>query len=274
VLALKPSHAWWARAAEVNWAAGVAAAAPWGGPEAPGGWVAVERTFRDGHAETWWALEAAAGPYGPDRPQRLVVATPDPATLPERATWYLTTTLPRRDAEVAAVVRLYGLRNWVEQEYKQVKHALGWSQYQVRSDRAIRRHWALVQCAFAFCWADAARPAAPPPAADRTPTSSEAAVGEGPAGGKPAGPRRPGRGPGAVGRWRCAASGRGWSRRSCCGGGGAPGPTGRRRPRCRRCSTGSARATRSPPTIAPDPRQQSTVSSRRPLHFRATRHAE
>jgi hypothetical protein len=46
------------------------------------------------------------------------------------------------------VIRLYGLRMWVEQGYKQVKYALGWSEYQVRSDQAIRRHWQLVCCAF------------------------------------------------------------------------------------------------------------------------------
>jgi hypothetical protein len=49
-------------------------------------------------------------------------------------------------------VRLYGLRNWVEQGYKQVKGELGWADFQVRSDRAIRRHWTLVACAFSFCW--------------------------------------------------------------------------------------------------------------------------
>ena len=49
-------------------------------------------------------------------------------------------------------MRLYGLRNWVEQGYKQVKDELGWADFQVRSDRAIRRHWALVCCAFSFCW--------------------------------------------------------------------------------------------------------------------------
>ena len=38
------------------------------------------------------------------------------------------------------VVRLYSLRNWVEQGYKQVKHELGWADFQVRGDRAIRRH--------------------------------------------------------------------------------------------------------------------------------------
>jgi hypothetical protein len=53
---------------------------------------------------------------------------------------------------VAEVVRLYGLRMWVEQSYKQVKHALGWSAYQIRSDHAIRRHWQLVCLAFSFCW--------------------------------------------------------------------------------------------------------------------------
>ena len=47
---------------------------------------------------------------------------------------------------------MYGLRMWVEQSYKQVKHVLGWSDYQVRSDIAIRRHWQLVFCAFTFCW--------------------------------------------------------------------------------------------------------------------------
>jgi hypothetical protein len=55
-------------------------------------------------------------------------------------------------ASVAEVVRLYGLRMWVEQSYKQVKHALGWSAYQIRSEIAIRRHWQLACCAFSFCW--------------------------------------------------------------------------------------------------------------------------
>ena len=64
------------------------------------------------------------------------------------------------------MVRLYGLGNWVEQGYKQVKGELGWADFQVRSDRAIRRHWALVCCAFSFCWQaflaeQPAQPAAP-----------------------------------------------------------------------------------------------------------------
>ena len=49
-------------------------------------------------------------------------------------------------------MRLYTLRGWVEQSYKHIKQSLGWSQYQVRKDMAIRRHWQLVCCAFSFCW--------------------------------------------------------------------------------------------------------------------------
>jgi hypothetical protein len=87
-----------------------------------------------------------------------VVATTDPARLPVHSSWYLLTNLPRpagrraQQANLAEVVRLYGLRNWVEQGYKQVKGELGWADFQVRSDRAIRRHWTLVCCAFSFCW--------------------------------------------------------------------------------------------------------------------------
>jgi hypothetical protein len=41
----------------------------------------------------------------------------------------------------------------IEQGYKQVKDELGWADFQVRSDIAIRRHQTLVNCAFSFCWA-------------------------------------------------------------------------------------------------------------------------
>ena len=121
------------------------------------------RQFRDGHQEPWWALEAACGPYGPEQAQRLVIVTTDPATLPELTTWYLVTNLPMPGssraaqsnlaaAALAEVVRLYGLRVWIEQSYKQVKGSLGWTQYQVRTDVAMRRHWQLVCLAFCFCW--------------------------------------------------------------------------------------------------------------------------
>ena len=168
VLAVKPSKGVWALAEEAHTPREAAAELAWSSPEQPGDWTAVTRRFRDGHTQTWWAADArlpAAG-WGPDRRIRLVVATTDPATLPARTTWYLVTNLPHParhlargrprapfpPADLAEVVRLYGLRNWVEQGYKQVKGELGWADFQVRSDRAIRRHWQLVCCAFSFCW--------------------------------------------------------------------------------------------------------------------------
>ena len=33
-----------------------------------------------------------------------------------------------------------------------MKNELGRADFMVTSDRAIRRHWTLVCCAFAFCW--------------------------------------------------------------------------------------------------------------------------
>jgi hypothetical protein len=112
-----------------------------------------------------------------------VIATTDPVTLPDLSTFYLIATLPvpgssrAQESEFAAAsveeaVRLYGLRMWVEERYKQVKHALGWSEYQVRSDQAIRRHWQLVCCAFSFCWYHQAHvPATEPQAASVQPAS-------------------------------------------------------------------------------------------------------
>ena len=184
VLALKPSHSWWHPIRAIGSLQEAARAGRWKSPERPGKWVKVTRTFRDGSKEDWWALEVVTGPYGPDKPQRVVIATTDPPTLPDLTTFYLATNLPlpgsqrAADSELAAasleeVVRLYGLRMWVEQSYKQVKHTLGWSQYQVRSDKAIRRHWQLVCCAFSFCWYHVSHPEAFPTEGAREPSKPE-----------------------------------------------------------------------------------------------------
>src|SRR5205823_919958 len=169
VLALKPSHGWWHPENVAGTLQDVAHEAGWQSAEQPGQWVRVTRTFRDGSTQNWWALEVVAGPYGPDKTERALVASTDPLTLPDATTWYLVTNLPAPSesperespfapASLEEVLRLYGLRMWVEQSYKQIKHALGWSQYQVRSDQAIRRHWQLVCCAFSFCWYHASHP--------------------------------------------------------------------------------------------------------------------
>jgi hypothetical protein len=163
VVALKPSKGTWAPEEEPHTPKEAAQEWRWNGRDDPLEWTPVERQFRDGHTEIWWAAELTLVGYGPDRPTRLVVATTDPAELPEVSTWYLATNLPRPGspqadegavppADLAEVVRLYGLRNWVEQSYKQAKQELGWADFQVRADRAILRHWELVSCAFSFCW--------------------------------------------------------------------------------------------------------------------------
>jgi hypothetical protein len=80
----------------------------------------------------------------------------------DSSTWYLAINLPHPDAshattsphppaDLAEIIRLYSLRPWIEQSYKQIKDELGWADFQVRSDRAIRRHQTLVNCAFSFC---------------------------------------------------------------------------------------------------------------------------
>jgi SRSO17 transposase len=200
VLAVKPSQIVWTPPPEPESPWEAADRLRWGesnDADHPGAWTAVVRRYHDGHEETWWAADLRLGSYAPEYPTRLVVATSDPRTLPDASTWYLVTNLPLPGttraaahpglppADLEEVARLYGLRQWVEQGYKQVKQELGWADFQVRSDRAIRRHWALVCCAFAFCWwheshrhhgDDAARHA--PPYTPPLPLPPQPGVGE------------------------------------------------------------------------------------------------
>jgi hypothetical protein len=186
VLALKSRRGMWAYGPDAHTPVNAARALAWGGPEDPGDWRPVVRTFRDGRAETWWAADARLGWWGRDEARRLVAVTADPATLPAKVTWYLVTNLPRPGgpqephsphpaASLAEIVWIYATRNWIEQSYKQVKDELGWADFQVRSDTAIRRHQVLVNCAFSFCW-DAWFAHPPPPAA--TPPAPDAGDGE------------------------------------------------------------------------------------------------
>jgi DDE superfamily endonuclease len=189
VLALKPSRGTWAPIDQPHTALEAAEELRWGGADDPGDWTPIERQFRDGHTETWWAAEVHLHPAAGDPPTRLVVATTDPGQFPPHTTWVLLTNLPRpgsrraavgpsAPADLAEVVRLYGLRHWVEQGYKQVKHELGWADFMVRSDPAIRRHWQLVCCAFAFCWRAWFTPEAEPPSVATAPASGLAGRGE------------------------------------------------------------------------------------------------
>ena len=163
VMGLRAHRGSWAPADDPHTPEDAARVVPWDGPRHPGGWTAVVRRFRDGHRETWWAADLRLAGMAPEKTLRLVAVTTDPARLPADSTWYLLTNLPHPDAphaatspipsaDLAEVARLYGLRMWVEQGYKQMKQELGWADWQVRTDRAIRRHWALVCAAFSFCW--------------------------------------------------------------------------------------------------------------------------
>lgn len=74
------------------------------------------------------------------------MTTNNPLELSDATTWYLVTNLPvptehpTTDQQLASpileeVIKLYGLRMWIEQSY-----------------RAMRQHWQMVCCALSFCW--------------------------------------------------------------------------------------------------------------------------
>src|SRR5829696_5688745 len=164
VLSLRPHKGRWAEQEAAHTPEEATERMGWRSAEEPGAWKPIVRTFKDGHTEEWWAVEVTTLiNYGPDEAVRLVAVSTDPETLPANSTWYLVTNLPApgcgqakgspfEEADLAEVVRLYGLRQWVEQSFRQIKGELGFSDFQVRSDHAIRRHWELVLCAFCFCW--------------------------------------------------------------------------------------------------------------------------
>ena len=123
----------------------------------------MTRTFRDGHTETWARRRHYAGLVGTDGARRLVVATADPATLPGKATWYLVTRLPRpggpREAEsphpaagLAEIVWIYGIRHWSSKATSKSKTSWAGPASRSAPTFVIRRHQALVNCAFSFCW--------------------------------------------------------------------------------------------------------------------------
>jgi DDE superfamily endonuclease len=163
VLALKRCRGLWAHGDQAHVPVDAARALAWGGPDDPGDWTPVLRTFRDGHTATWWAAKAHLGWFGPDGTTGWWWRPPTRLPCPRRppGTWPPTCPdpdrpnaahSPHRPTDLAELVRLYGIRNWIEQSDKQVKDELGWADFQVRSDVAIRRHQTLVNCAFSSCW--------------------------------------------------------------------------------------------------------------------------
>ena len=236
VMALRPHRGTWARAADAHTPVEAARALAWGGPDDPGDWHAGDpdvprRACRDlvGCRRQRWADgdRTASGAWSwPPRirapcrtrpPGTWSPTCPGPAARARRTARTRPPAWPRSCACTAS-------GNWIEQSYKQVKDELGWADFQVRSDVAIRRHQALVNCAFSFCWA--AWFAEHPPQHDAAPQPGARRRREG----APTPPyhrrrRRPGRG-------RCARSAPGFPPGSRCSAGGRHGP---RRPRPRSC---------------------------------------
>ena len=173
VMALKPRHGTWAYGADAYTPADAARALAWNGPGgsrrlAAGDPGLPRRAHRDlvgrrcdpGLVGTGRLHPPGGGHRRPWRPAGQGDLVPGHQPAPARR--------PARDdsvhpaAGLAEVTRIYGIRHWIEQSYKQVKDELGWADFQVRSDIAIRRHQALVNCAFCFCW-DAWFSENPPP---------------------------------------------------------------------------------------------------------------
>ncbi len=63
---------------------------------------------------------------------------------------YLITNIEESKATSQWMVNTYSQRNWVEVFYREAKGWLGFSEYQVRDIRSLRRHFILVFCAYTF----------------------------------------------------------------------------------------------------------------------------
>ena len=65
VLALKPRKGTWAPAEAAHTPVEAAGDLGWHGPNRPGRWRRIQRQFRDGHTERWWAADAQLGGWVP-----------------------------------------------------------------------------------------------------------------------------------------------------------------------------------------------------------------
>jgi hypothetical protein len=63
---------------------------------------------------------------------------------------YLLTNSKNQLLSAAWVAQTYSQRNWVEVFYREAKGWLGWSEYQVRDAKSLKRHWILVFTAYTF----------------------------------------------------------------------------------------------------------------------------
>ena len=191
-------------------------------------WQQIKRRFQDGHRESWWVAELAFLHFGPRKAVRALCVTTDRRRLPSQSTWYLTSNL--KGSSLEEITQLYAWRNWTEQGYKSVKGELGWADFQVRGDTAIRRHWLLVCAAFSFCWWQAAREgrlAGAAPCSHRIEACASRPCRSG--------EKISARSPPSPGRRRCEPCEPGWHLSTGSHAAGRPGRRPRRRPNSQRC---------------------------------------
>jgi hypothetical protein len=63
---------------------------------------------------------------------------------------YYITNADEESASAAFIVKCYSHRNWIEVFYRETKGWLGLTEYQVRDEISMMRHWAIVSNAFTF----------------------------------------------------------------------------------------------------------------------------
>ena len=150
IMGLKPSHGTWERVDDPDHPpAFTPAEAAQRLPLAA--WVRTVRFDSHGKELVRYIAELELGTtYGPTTGIRLIAATLAPQQLKPESTWYLATSFPLAEVSAEQVYEIYRLRDWIEHYYKPVKHDLGWTDYQMRPERAIVRHWHLVMLAYTF----------------------------------------------------------------------------------------------------------------------------
>ena len=90
-----------------------------------------------------WAAELRVHRDGMKGKQRLVIVVEDPNAPTEGDPWFLLTNAARHTLDLAEVVRLYQLRNWIEEGYKEHKQELGANQCVCVGEKTQLRHWLL-----------------------------------------------------------------------------------------------------------------------------------
>ena len=233
VMALKPRRGTWAYGPDAHTPVDAARALAWNGPDDPGDWQPVIRAFRDGHAETWYAADAALGWWGRTAPGAWWQPPPTPGPCPRRppGTWSPACPGPAARAKQTALIQR---QSWLR--------SCGSTASGTGSSRAASRSktsWAgptsrsapTPRSAAARPWSTARSASAGPPGSPiirrgmtrrRSPSPAAERGGRAPPDRRR---RRPGRGP-------CARCAPGFSPGSCCDAGGRHGP---QRPRPGSC---------------------------------------